>query len=69
LRDIKAGKTNRKDNIIKLFKKGEDLMIKDISHKISDCSEKTIQRELIALVAAGVLKKKGERRWSRYSLK
>jgi len=31
-------------------------------------SEKTIQRELQALVATGAVKKEGERRWTRYSL-
>jgi hypothetical protein len=69
LRDIKAGKTNRRDAVLKLFKKNKELTIKDISREISGCSEKTIQRELISLVLSGVLNKKGERRWSRYSLK
>lgn len=61
-------KTNRQSIIINLLKKKKDLMIKDIALVIRDCSEKTIQRELIALIEAGVLKKTGERRWSRYSL-
>lgn len=61
-------KTNRQSIIINLLKKKKDLTIKDIALVIRDCSEKTIQRELIALIEAGVLKKTGERRWSRYSL-
>lgn len=61
-------KTNRQSIIINLLKKKKDLMIKDIAVVIRDCSEKTIQRELISLIEAGVLKKTGERRWSRYSL-
>ncbi len=61
-------KTNRQSIIINLLKKKKDLTIKDIALVIRDCSEKTIQRELIALIDAGVLKKTGERRWSRYSL-
>lgn len=68
-KDIKAGKTNRRGLVLKLFKKNKELTIKDISREISGCSEKTIQRELIAMVSSGVLNKKGERRWSRYSLK
>ncbi len=66
-----AVKTDRKDTIIKLLKskKDKEFTIKDISHEVSDCSEKTIQRELVSLVLKGVLKKRGERRWSRYSLK
>lgn len=31
-------------------------------------SEKTIQRELVALLAEGLIRREGERRWSRYSL-
>lgn len=61
-------KTNRQSIIVNLLKKKKDLTIKDIAQVIRDCSEKTIQRELISLIDAGVLKKIGERRWSRYSL-
>ncbi|MCX6703279.1 MAG: hypothetical protein NTV02_01130 [Candidatus Zambryskibacteria bacterium] len=61
-------KTNRQSIIINLLKKKKDLTIKDIAQVIRDCSEKTIQRELIALIQIGVLKKVGERRWSKYSL-
>jgi DNA-binding transcriptional ArsR family regulator len=42
--------------------------IKDISEKMSDTSEKTLQRELISMVEDGLVIKEGERRWSRYSL-
>lgn len=62
-------KSLRKDSIISILKNNiEPLTIKDISNNIKDCSEKTIQRELLSMVASGVLKKEGERRWSRYSL-
>jgi hypothetical protein len=51
------------------FLKGKDwTSIKDISEAIGGCSAKTIQRELSDLVQQGVLKKKGDRRWSRYLL-
>ncbi len=60
--------TNRQNIILGLLKKKKDLTIKDIAVIIKDVSEKTIQRELIALIEAGVLKKTGERRWSKYSL-
>lgn len=42
--------------------------IKDISLSFTDCSEKTIQRELNSLVSKGQLKKTGAKRWSRYSV-
>ena len=59
---------NRQAVIVDLLKKKSDLNVKDFSLVIRDCSEKTIQRELLRLVGEGVLKKVGERRWSRYSL-
>jgi hypothetical protein len=65
---IISKKTNRQDSIIALLKKKSDLNIKDIAIFIKGCSEKTVQRELISLIASGVIKKTGERRWSKYSL-
>lgn len=67
-KDIQQGHQNRTQLILGTLKKGQELTIKDIAVSVTGCSEKTIQRELLALVAKGVLKKKGERRWSRYSL-
>ena len=61
-------KGDRSETILKILKKKDNLTVKDIAQVISDCSEKTIQRELLALVDKNVLKKVGERRWSRYSL-
>ncbi len=64
-------KQKRHEAIVKLLKeaKGEGVSIKDIAQSISGCSEKTVQRDLIALMKLDVLYKKGERRWSRYFLK
>lgn len=42
--------------------------IKDIAHMVRGVSEKTIQRELGALIEAGKVVKRGERRWSVYAL-
>jgi hypothetical protein len=42
------------------------ISIKDISLSFTDCSEKTIQRELNSMVTKGQLKKTGAKRWSRY---
>ncbi len=61
-------RTNRQNIILNLLKKKKELTIKDIAQVIKDCSEKTIQRELIAIMASGVIKRTGERRWSKYSL-
>lgn len=64
----KQTKALRKEKILQTVKDKGWASIKDISADISNCSSKTIQRELSDMVAIGVLKKKGERRWSRYAL-
>lgn len=68
-KNIKDKKESRQDRIIALLKNQANLTIKDFVRVISDCSEKTIQRELTGLVDRGIVKKEGERRWSKYSLK
>jgi hypothetical protein len=62
-------KQSRRDQILGLFVKGVDVSIKDISLRIRGCSEKTIQRELNALLEDGFIDRIGEKRWSRYVLK
>jgi hypothetical protein len=61
-------KDERREMIISLLQGGKQLTINDFSQEIMNCSEKTIQRELLLLVSSGLLKKIGERRWSRYAL-
>lgn len=63
-----ALKITRRNEILKLIKDKKEVTIKDISSIISNCSEKTIQRELLTLVGQGVLKRIGEKRWSKYML-
>lgn len=65
---IVRDKNKRYEVIINLLKKTKEISVRDVSSIVSDCSEKTIQRELLSLVDKGVLKKEGERRWSKYSL-
>lgn len=62
-------KPDRTIQIIDIIRNKGEVTIKDISSLIKDCSEKTIQRELIGLLTLGQIKKTGDRRWSRYSLK
>lgn len=64
----RGDKPTRQNIIIEMLKKQPNLSIKDFSGAIKDCSEKTIQRELLALLQKGLLKREGERRWSTYSL-
>ena len=72
-------KKQRHDDILNIIKiLGGNATIKDIKDKIHTLpgqggslhshSEKTLQRELVSMVGDGVLKKSGEKRWSRYSV-
>ena len=65
---VSVKRNSRQSVIINLLKRKKEIMIKDISPLINGCSEKTIQRELLAMVKKGVLRKRGEKRWSRYTL-
>jgi hypothetical protein len=53
-------KIQRQEIIISTLKNQSNLTIKDFSKIIKDCSEKTIQRELIELVNKGIVKKDGK---------
>ncbi len=62
-------KMSRREQILGLFVRGVDVSIKDIAARIKGCSEKTIQRELNALLYDNVIERIGEKRWSRYVLR
>ncbi len=57
----------RREQILKLMEAGREYSIKEVFEQVPGVSEKTIQRELLAMVELGILVKKGERRWSTYS--
>lgn len=61
-------KNDRQTLILSTIRSKGESSIKDLTDVIKGCSEKTIQRELIALVSSGDLLKTGERRWSRYTV-
>lgn len=71
-----SDKIDRSDKILSIIRDKQNssptgeqgISIKDISLSFTDCSEKTIQRELNSLVARNKLKKFGAKRWSKYSL-
>jgi len=58
---------SRRERILSIIKDKGEATIKDISTVVTDCSEKTIQRELMSLIKESVLHKNGERRWSKYT--
>lgn len=59
---------DRRDAVLSVIRNKGKASIKDLSTVIRGVSEKTIQRELSALITAGMVIKEGERRWSTYSL-
>lgn len=63
-----TNKESRVDRILQIIKDKGQASIKDISETITDCSEKTIQRELNNLIKDNRILREGERRWSKYML-
>jgi hypothetical protein len=61
-------KVERREAILALLRERSNLSVKDFVAVVPEYSEKTIQRELLALVEEGVITKQGERRWSTYSM-
>ncbi|MFH1608413.1 MAG: hypothetical protein ABH951_00130 [Patescibacteria group bacterium] len=65
-------KKERRIAITKIIKDRKQATITDIKMfafgPLVSCGEKTLQRELISMVNDGVLKKMGEKRWSKYFL-
>lgn len=59
-------KRQRQDRILSHMRGRGWLSIKDIANAIPTFSSKTVQRELTEMSEKGLVKKRGERRWSRY---
>lgn len=69
IKDTQAGKVkDRQEAVLAVVRSKGSVSIKDISTMIRGVSEKTVQRELSALVSDGIIEKRGERRWSVYTL-
>lgn len=73
IKDKQQNKLDRSNKILSFIKDKKDssgkqvqVPIKDISLLFTDCSKKTIQRELNTLVDRGLIKKTGAKRWSLY---
>lgn len=66
--DARIGRDDRRKIIQALLKQRSKLTVKDIAKSIPGFSEKTIQRELMAMLSDGQIVKEGEKRWTTYSL-
>lgn len=64
----KDEKKARRTRVLEHLSKTELKTIKDVSKFFTDCSEKTIQRELNDLVEERFIVRVGDRRWSTYKL-
>lgn len=63
-----ANTQSRRARILTIIEAKGEVSIKDITDIITDISEKTIQRELNAMIEDNQIKRIGERRWSKYVL-
>ena len=61
-----GSKSDRREEIYNFIKDKNGVTIKDIFELMGEYGEKTIQREILALVKEGLVIKIGEKRWSRY---
>jgi hypothetical protein len=64
----KANKIDRKQEILQAIKGSQPSTLNDLRRLIKDCSEKTLQRELAALIAMGLVRKEGNKRWTTYKV-
>lgn len=57
---------DRRSGILAVIDARGKATVKDIAGVVTGCSEKTLQRELNTMIAEGVVRKVGERRWTTY---
>jgi hypothetical protein len=62
------GAASRRERVIEVLRDNPNATIKDITSVVTECSEKTIQRELISMIKDNIVVREGERRWSKYTL-
>lgn len=60
--------SERQQKIIEIIKDKKSVTMKDIATRITNCTEKTLQRDLNSLIKKGRIEKQGAKRWSKYIL-
>lgn len=58
----------RRQLIVDIISEKGNAMMKDIATRITNCTEKTLQRDLAHLIKNGIIEKQGKRRWSTYTV-
>ncbi len=64
---VPKGNTDRRTALLTVIESRGAVTIRDLVSVVPGISEKTIQRELQAMIIDGILKKEGDRRWTTYS--
>lgn len=64
-----SGAGERRKKIQEIIKIKGEVTIKDIAIRITNCSEKTLQRDLVKMIKDNVVEKEGDKRWSIYRIK
>ena len=64
---VPKGNDERKGALLAVIDSRGAVTIRDLVSVVPGISEKTIQRELQAMIVDGVLRKEGDRRWTTYS--
>lgn len=63
---IPAGDPDRKQSIMNVIRSHKNASMQDIQKFVTGCSDKTLQRELVGLIASGQIRKVGDKRWATY---
>lgn len=57
---------SRKKDIINVLTSHNNATMQDVQKFVTGCSEKTLQREMVSLISAGLVRKEGDKRWATY---
>jgi hypothetical protein len=63
---ISGGDPDRKQSILNVIRSHKNASMQDIQKFVTGCSDKTLQRELVSLIASGQIRKIGDKRWATY---
>lgn len=59
---------DRKQKILDVVTSHKNATMQDIQKFVTECSDKTLQREVLSLIGLGLIRKEGDKRWATYHL-